>query len=158
VRGAVEEIEDGRVLDEEPVQALRYKPGQRFTMHTDNGESHPRRAWTCVVEMQSAPGARLEIEDWPDVVLEPGDLVVFPSGYRHQATPPTEGKRYSVVMWFSDPPGVPAETPSSAQAPAGLMSEYQGVRPTDHAVTREEPIPGIEDETQEDALETGGMA
>ena len=65
--------------------------------------------------------------------------MVFPSGYRHQATPPTEGKRYSVVMWFSDPPGVPAETPSSAQALAG-------------------PIPGIEDETQEDALETGGMA
>ncbi len=96
----VEEIE-GRQL-EAVAAPVRYRPGTFFEWHTDNAsDKYHRRVWTAVVELRSAPGARLEVEAVP-VQLRPGDLVLFPSQWRHRATAPESGERLALVMWFSE--------------------------------------------------------
>lgn len=87
------------------VSALRYLPGQLFAPHRDRSANYPNRLYTSVVEVQSAPGARLELLDgWDGLIsLAEGDLVIFDSGIMHEATPPLSGERISLVTWWSKP-------------------------------------------------------
>ena len=71
------------------------------TPHSDDGDPYKHRKISGVVELQSALQSTLEIEGH-DIQLEPGDLCLFPSSIRHRATAPTEGVRFSLVMWFGD--------------------------------------------------------
>lgn len=101
--GAAKASADTPLHNWEVIQVACYGPGQFFEWHTDAGdtpESYCQRKWSAVAELQSAPGAGLEIEGQPTFDLGPGGLIVFPARAMHRATAPTEGLRFSLTAWF----------------------------------------------------------
>ena len=74
---------------------MRYNVGDSQSMHTDRATS----AISFTLEIQrSLSGGRVNLID-QEVLLSPGDLLVFPSITPHEITPVTEGTRISFVQW-----------------------------------------------------------
>jgi len=81
-------------------QIAFYKPGEEYKWHVDtwpNYRTHIRH-FTLTCELQSAPGARLELEN-KQFKLERGQAIIFKPQDRHRAVSPTDGERISLTIW-----------------------------------------------------------
>lgn len=96
------------------VQFTEYKAeGQEhYDWHVDNfwlGQAPTDRKLSCVVQLSDPStysGGQLEIEHaaiLPDKFTARGDMIVFPSCFRHRVTPVTSGLRHSLVTWAYGP-------------------------------------------------------
>ena len=98
----------------EPLQALRYGPGDYFVAHQDDNtplihdDTRHRRvslslllsepdAWTGGQLVFHGPGPRQVAQ------VAAGDAVAFPSETTHEVTPLERGERLSVAAWFRAP-------------------------------------------------------
>ena len=84
----------------QPPQVAFYKPGEAYDWHTDtwpNYRTHIRH-FTLTCELQSAPGARLELEN-KEFSLQRGQAIIFKPQDRHRALSPTDGERISLTIW-----------------------------------------------------------
>lgn len=101
-------------LDLPSMQFTEYKAegAEHYDWHTDNfwvSKKTQDRKVSCCVQL-SAPedyeGGRLEIEGTAipsDRFICRGDIIVFPSCFRHRVTPVTSGIRHSLVTWAYGP-------------------------------------------------------
>ena len=81
-------------------QVAFYRPGEQYKWHVDtwpNYRTHIRH-FTLTCELQSAPGARLELKE-RQFNLQRGEAVIFKPQDEHRATTPTEGERISFTIW-----------------------------------------------------------
>ena len=81
-------------------QVAFYKPGEEYKWHVDtwpNYRTHIRH-FTLTCELQSAPGARLEVEN-QQFNLERGQAIIFKPQDKHRAVSPTDGERISLTIW-----------------------------------------------------------
>ena len=81
-------------------QVAFYKPGEEYKWHVDtwpNYRTHIRH-FTLTCELQSAPGARLELEN-KEFKLERGQAIIFKPQDKHRAVSPTDGERISLTIW-----------------------------------------------------------
>ena len=81
-------------------QIAFYKPGEEYKWHVDtwpNYRTHIRH-FTLTCELQSAPDAKLELEE-KNICLKKGEAVIFKPQDRHRAISPTEGERISFTIW-----------------------------------------------------------
>lgn len=81
-------------------QVAFYKPGEEYKWHVDtwpNYRTHIRH-FTLTCELQSAPGARLELEN-KEFTLERGQAIIFKPQDKHRAVSPTDGERISLTIW-----------------------------------------------------------
>ena len=81
-------------------QVAFYKPGEEYKWHVDtwpNYRTHIRH-FTLTCELQSAPGARLEIEN-KQFDLTKGQAIIFKPQDKHRAVSPTDGERMSLTIW-----------------------------------------------------------
>jgi alkylated DNA repair dioxygenase AlkB len=81
-------------------QIALYSPGEQYGWHTDTWPSNRThtRYFTLTCELQSAPGARLELEN-REFYLQRGQAIIFKPSDRHRAISPTEGERISFTIW-----------------------------------------------------------
>jgi len=81
-------------------QIALYSPGEQYGWHTDTWPSNRThtRYFTLTCELQSAPGARLELEN-QEFYLQRGQAIIFKPSDRHRAISPTEGERISFTIW-----------------------------------------------------------
>tara|TARA_B100000676_G_C17983717_1_gene790588 strand:+ start:283 stop:771 length:489 start_codon:yes stop_codon:yes gene_type:complete len=81
-------------------QVAFYTPGEQYKWHVDtwpNYRTHIRH-FTLTCELQSAPGARLELKG-RQFNLQRGEAIIFKPQDEHRATTPTEGERISFTIW-----------------------------------------------------------
>jgi len=81
-------------------QIAFYRPGEQYKWHVDtwpNYRTHIRH-FTLTCELQSAPGAKLEIRN-KRFDLKKGDAVIFKPQDEHRAVSPTSGERISFTIW-----------------------------------------------------------
>jgi hypothetical protein len=81
-------------------QIAFYKPGEEYKWHVDtwpNYRTHIRH-FTLTCELQSAPGARFELEN-RQFRLGRGQAIIFKPQDRHRAISPTDGERISLTIW-----------------------------------------------------------
>ena len=81
-------------------QVAFYKPGEEYKWHVDtwpNYRTHIRH-FTLTCELQSAPGARLELEN-KEFNLARGQAIIFKPQDKHRAVSPTDGERISLTIW-----------------------------------------------------------
>ena len=81
-------------------QVAFYKPGEEYKWHVDtwpNYRTHIRH-FTLTCELQSAPGARLELEN-KEFDLAKGQAIIFKPQDKHRAVSPTDGERISLTIW-----------------------------------------------------------
>jgi PKHD-type hydroxylase len=84
-----------------------------FDWHLDNAfktnGKHDRKM-SMVIQLSDTStyeGGRLELQSDPlppNMFVDQGDTIFFPSFNRHRVTPVTKGVRYSCVVWFEGPP------------------------------------------------------
>jgi hypothetical protein len=81
-------------------QIALYKPGEHYDWHTDTWPNHRThiRHFTLTCELQSAPEARLELEN-KQFKLERGNAIIFKPQDRHRAVSPVDGERISLTIW-----------------------------------------------------------
>jgi len=81
-------------------QIAFYKPGEHYDWHTDTWPNHRThiRHFTLTCELQSAPEARLELEN-KQFQLERGNAIIFKPQDRHRAVSPVDGERISLTIW-----------------------------------------------------------
>ena len=81
-------------------QIAFYKPGEEYKWHVDTWPKYRThiRHFTLTCEIQSAPGARLEIKN-KNFQLERGDAIIFKPQDEHRAVSPTKGERISFTIW-----------------------------------------------------------
>ena len=81
-------------------QIAFYKPGEHYDWHTDTWPNHRThiRHFTLACELQSAPEARLELEN-KQFQLERGNAIIFKPQDRHRAVSPVDGERISLTIW-----------------------------------------------------------
>ncbi|HEY1083710.1 MAG TPA: 2OG-Fe(II) oxygenase [Prosthecobacter sp.] len=96
------------------VQFTEYDAGDEghYDWHEDNAWTAgfaTERKMSMVIQL-SAPadyeGGKLELQrdSLPaDKFTNQGDVIFFPAFNRHRVTPVTQGKRYSLVTWFTGP-------------------------------------------------------
>ena len=77
-----------------------YRPGEEYKWHVDTWPDYRThiRHFTLTCELQSAPGARLELEN-KSFNLRKGQAIIFRPSDRHRAVSPTEGERISFTIW-----------------------------------------------------------
>lgn len=96
------------------LRLAEYSKGGLFDWHSDGGgldnEEIKDRVLTVIVflsEPGEYGGGRLEIRDWTDKIIRPkqrrGDMICFSGCQNHRVTPVTKGRRYSLVLWLSQP-------------------------------------------------------
>lgn len=106
---------DLRVFTE--VQFTEYEADSNghYSWHEDNTwvtdkPMQDERKMSMVIQLSDPAtyeGGKLELHNAPLKDGEfggQGDMIFFPSFNRHQVTPVTSGKRYSLVTWFKGPP------------------------------------------------------
>jgi predicted 2-oxoglutarate/Fe(II)-dependent dioxygenase YbiX len=92
----------------EAVQISTYTAGQKYDWHTDSSvlQRDPRKL-TAVVQLSkssSFEGGGLYLDGFEgSVLLEQGDMVVFPSYLRHTAKEVTSGVRQTATIWMRGP-------------------------------------------------------
>ena len=81
-------------------QVAFYKPGEEYKWHVDTWPYYRThiRHFTLTCELQSAPGARLEIEN-QQFDLTRGQAIIFKPQDKHRAVSPTNGERISLTIW-----------------------------------------------------------
>jgi len=81
-------------------QVAFYKPGEEYKWHVDTWPDYRThiRHFTLTCELQSAPGARLEIEN-QQFDLTRGQAIIFKPQDKHRAVSPTKGERISLTIW-----------------------------------------------------------
>ena len=85
----------------QPPQISFYTPGEKYDWHEDSWpcfRTHLRH-YTLTCELQSAPGARIELEKYKLPPLKEGEAIIFKPEDTHRATTPTEGERISFTIW-----------------------------------------------------------
>lgn len=99
----------------EPFQITRYDSSNQghYTPHKDSSvpdEGGRERKLSIVLQLsppESYEGGHLNfpnIETYqPEMVMQQGTAVIFPSYLLHGVTPVTQGTRHSLVGWFSGP-------------------------------------------------------
>ena len=103
-----------KIVGAQDIQLTRYREKDFYSWHKDSMGSHgdtcnqgyARKLSMSMLLNSNFKGGDLEIfgaEIHPKL-LNPGDLVVFPSFMHHRVTPVTEGTRYALVVWFTGPP------------------------------------------------------
>lgn len=77
-----------------------YVSGEEYQWHTDTWPNHRThiRHFTLACELQSAPEARLELEN-KQFKLERGQAIIFKPQDRHRAVSPADGERISLNIW-----------------------------------------------------------
>jgi PKHD-type hydroxylase len=95
----------------EGLQVAEYGPGGFFSWHKDHGpDMHSIRKLSVTVQLSDPDdyeGGEMEFMASPHAQTAPkgiGTAIVFPSFVMHRVLPITQGKRRSVVGWFSGPP------------------------------------------------------
>ena len=81
-------------------QVAFYKPGEEYKWHVDTWPNYRKhiRHFTLTCELQSAPGARLELEN-KEFDLAKGQAIIFKPQDKHRAVSPTDGERISLTIW-----------------------------------------------------------
>lgn len=91
----------------QPFQVSRYSVGEHYNWHEDLMDTRSwrksRRTATVTVTLQSAPGARLEIQGQGRYCRDPGEAVMFRATDLHRATAPKSGERYALTVWCMGP-------------------------------------------------------
>jgi len=87
-------------------QFTEYEVGGHFDWHVDSTKDvYPDRYYSVIILLNDEySGGELEIiETTNKIIIEKnvGDLILFPSTYRHRVSPVLTGKRYSLVNWLS---------------------------------------------------------
>jgi PKHD-type hydroxylase len=95
---------DGTKLDD--FQFTEYEASGHFDWHVDStNDVYPDRYYSAIVLLNDEySGGDLEIiESNQKTIIEKniGNLILFPSSYRHRVSPVLTGKRYSLVNWVS---------------------------------------------------------
>ena len=77
-----------------------YNPGEQYDWHTDVWPAYRThiRHFTLTCELQSAHGARLELEN-KEFDLAKGQAIIFKPQDKHRAVSPTDGERISLTIW-----------------------------------------------------------
>jgi predicted 2-oxoglutarate/Fe(II)-dependent dioxygenase YbiX len=94
--------------DTDVVQISRYTAGQKYDWHADSSvlSSSPRKL-SAVLQLSKRGefgGGGLFIEGNDEsVLMDQGDLVVFPSFLRHAAADVTSGERWTAALWMRGP-------------------------------------------------------
>ena len=88
------------------LQYLRYHTGDFYEWHPDTDpradEQTRRRTLSASVELRNADkGGGLEVENEGNVLLSPGDAVLFPSWTTHRALMVEVGVRDALTCWLS---------------------------------------------------------
>ena len=81
-------------------QIAFYKPSEEYKWHVDTWPKYRThiRHFTLTCELQSAPGARLEIKD-KTFDLQKGQAIIFKPQDEHRAVTPQSGERVSFTIW-----------------------------------------------------------
>jgi predicted 2-oxoglutarate/Fe(II)-dependent dioxygenase YbiX len=95
---------DGTKLDD--FQFTEYEATGHFDWHVDStNDVYPDRYYSAIILLNDEySGGELEIiESNQKTIIEKniGNLILFPSTYRHRVLPILTGKRYSLVNWVS---------------------------------------------------------
>jgi len=84
--------------------AVRYKPGQEYKVHCDQGPDINRSLSVVFYVNDDYEGGELHFPN-QEITLRPGagDIVLFPSSYTHAHTskPVIEGTKYAIVSWWT---------------------------------------------------------
>ena len=100
-----------------PIQVSKYEKDEFYGWHRDcnivlGGLDHEQRKLSVVLQLNDPSeytGGGLELEDENDyvlgknILLNQGDVVVFPSLIKHRAIEVIEGTRYSATGWITGP-------------------------------------------------------
>ena len=96
--------------DCEKVQISRYQPGQRYEWHPDENifrDSDAVRKLTIVCQLNDPAdyeGGGLRLAGFDEnILINQGDVVVFPSLSDHTATIVESGQRFSAALWVTGP-------------------------------------------------------
>lgn len=104
LHGFIESNPYNLTLSPEPYQYAEYRVGDHYTWHTDLISRMKRHVSISVVLNDGYIGGEFEYisEDRSAVCVSMGvgDLVMFPSWYRHRIRPVSSGKRISLVGWY----------------------------------------------------------
>jgi len=89
------------------IDLLKYSPGGKYNIHTDNFSSSPRHLSIIMNLNDDYQGGDLVFTDQKEkeikrLKLSKGSIVFFPSNfmYPHGIQPITKGTRYSIVAWL----------------------------------------------------------
>jgi predicted 2-oxoglutarate/Fe(II)-dependent dioxygenase YbiX len=82
---------------------LRYRPGSFFCEHTDAMQGRDRTVSAVALLPSSFTGGAFRFFGDEPFLLEPGDVVLFPSNFLfpHSVDEVLSGVRYSVVSWMT---------------------------------------------------------
>jgi PKHD-type hydroxylase len=96
--------------DCEKVQISRYMPGQRYEWHADENlfrDSELIRKITVVCQLNDPAeyeGGGLHLTGFDEnLLLNQGDVIVFPSFLEHTAKVIEAGQRFSAALWVTGP-------------------------------------------------------
>lgn len=87
----------------EPYNMLRYRGGQEYKAHADDGGELGRIISAICYLNNDYSGGEIEFPNFKiKIKPEPGMLILFPSNYayKHIAHPITEGTKYGLVTWI----------------------------------------------------------
>ena len=97
--------------DCETVQISRYQAGQRYEWHADENifrETEAQRKLTVVCQLNDPAeyvGGGLYVAGLDEnMLLNQGDVIVFPSIVQHTAKTIESGERFSAALWVTGPP------------------------------------------------------
>ena len=78
-----------------------YSPGEKYYWHVDTWPNYRThiRYFTLTCELQTAPGARIELKNTKFEPLEKGQAIIFKPQDLHRATTPSHGERISFTIW-----------------------------------------------------------
>ena len=89
------------------IDLLKYSPGGKYEIHTDNYTTSPRHLSIIINLNDGYEGGDLVFTDQQEkeikrLKLGKGSIVFFPSNfmYPHSIEPITKGTRYSIVAWL----------------------------------------------------------
>ena len=115
IRYANASMQLGYALDGcEPVQLSCYGPGEFYNWHKDAGFyaalNAPIRKMSAVCLLSNKEDfeggelkLRIDKSETDNMLVDQGDLVVFPSSMDHKAFPVKKGMRFSAVLWAIGP-------------------------------------------------------
>lgn len=89
----------------EPVQLLKYSPGEYYKEHYDTGPAFPRVISALLYLNDVEDGGQTRFVHFDEQVQpKAGRLVIFPSNYAysHQALPPENHHKYVLVFWTTE--------------------------------------------------------
>lgn len=95
------------VIAPECLQISLYGPEQHYTWHPDSDLLFKTpvirkiSVITMISDRSEYTGGALELDGLGEIILERGDVIVFPSWIKHRVTPVEKGLRKTAVTWIS---------------------------------------------------------